>query len=164
MTRGIAPERIVLSGDSAGGALAVAVALALRDRGRPGPGALVLVSPWVDLAARVVDRGEDYLLPELMARFADHYLQGAPATHPLASPAHADLPGLPPMLIQAGGVEVLRGQIEAFARKAREAGVDVRLEVWDGMFHAWHGFPLIVPQARAAFGSIGRWVDARAAA
>ncbi|MBO6940419.1 MAG: alpha/beta hydrolase [Deltaproteobacteria bacterium] len=161
VARGVAPERIVLSGDSAGGALAVSVALSLRDMGRPMPGALVLLSPWVDLGVTGVDRGEDYLVPDLMARFAEHYLQGTCPTNPLASPARADLSGLPPMLVQAGGVEVLRGQIEDFARNARSAGTDVRLEVWDNMFHAFHGFPFVVPEAREAFASIGRWTRAR---
>ena len=122
VARGVAPERIVLSGDSAGGALAVAVALALRDAGQPGPGALVLLSPWVDLADTPRDLGEDYLTPDLMARFAAHYLQGTDPTDPLASPAHAELEGLPPMLIQAGGAEILRGQIERFARRAKRHG------------------------------------------
>jgi monoterpene epsilon-lactone hydrolase len=154
---GVAPEHILLSGDSAGGALAVSVALSLRDRGQPMPGALVLLSPWVDLGATGIDRGEDYLMPDLMARFADHYLQGTCPTNPLASPARADLASLPPMLVQAGGVEVLREQIEGFARSARGAGTEVRLEIWDNMFHAFHGFPFVVPEARAAFASIGRW-------
>lgn len=157
VARGVAPERIVLSGDSAGGALAIAAALRLRDSGRPLPGALVLLSPWVDLGASVIDRGEDYLMPDLMERFADHYLQGTCPTNPLASPARADLSGLPPMLVHAGGVELLREQIEGFANSARSAGTEVRLEVWDNMFHAFHGFPFVVPQARAAFASIGRW-------
>jgi len=157
VARGVAPERIVLSGDSAGGALAVSVALSLRDRGQPMPGALVLLSPWVDLARTGIDRGEDYLMPDLMESFAAHYLQGTCPTNPLASPARADLAELPPMLIQAGGVEVLREQIEDFAQSARSAGTEVRLEVWDNMFHAFHGFPFVVPEARAAFASIGRW-------
>jgi acetyl esterase/lipase len=158
VARGVAPERIVLSGDSAGGALAVGVAQMLRDAGRPLPGGLVLLSPWVDLDATVVDHGHDYLIPALMDRFAEHYLQGTCPRHPLASPAHGDLRGLPPMLVQAGGVELLREQIERFARSAKAEGTDVRLEVWDGMFHAWHGFPWAVREATAAFASIGRWV------
>ena len=78
------------------------------------------------------------------------YLGGANAKSPLASPMHADLRGLPPLLIQVGSGELLRDDAEGLATRAKEAGVDVTLEVWDEMVHVWHWFLPMLDEARAA--------------
>ena len=159
--RGIDPSDIVLSGDSAGGGLALALLQRLRDANRAMPSAVVLLSPWVDLGCRgwSIERYEryDYLNQRALARFANLYLQGADPTHPEASPIHASFAGFPPMLIQVGGAEVLRTQIERLATRARAHGADVTLETWDGMFHAWQGFTPFLPEARDALRAVGRF-------
>ncbi|MBX3250040.1 MAG: alpha/beta hydrolase [Myxococcales bacterium] len=163
LATGVSPAQVVLSGDSAGGALALAATLRLRDRGEPLPRALALFSPWVDLRLRgdSIDAfaRHDYLSRPLLERFRDLYLQGADPAHPEASPLLGDFGGFPPMLVQVGGVEVLRSEIEALATRARAHGAPAKLEVYDGMIHAWHGFGAILPEAGQAFRSVRRFVD-----
>lgn len=163
LATGVSPSQVILSGDSAGGALALAATLRLRDQGQPLPRALALFSPWVDLrlGGESIDAfaRHDYLSRPLLERFRDLYLQGADPTHPEASPLLGDFAGFPPMLVQVGGVEVLRSEIEALATRATAHGAATKLEVYDGMIHAWHGFGAILPEAGEAFRSVRRFVD-----
>ncbi len=119
-----------LSGDSAGGGIALAAAAALRDRGAPVPGALVLFSPLVALDA-VVGEAE-------ARRHRDAYLGGLAASDPRVSPLRGRLEGLPPLLIQVAEDEPLREQAVALTRLCRALGVDATLDVWSGLWHAWH--------------------------
>ena len=162
---GVAPEDVVVAGDSAGGGLALALAQRLRATGTPQPRALVLLSPWVDLRLQGpsirTNARYDYVSAPLLRRFRDLYLQGADPSHPEASPALADFTGLPPMLVHAGGAELLVSEIRQLAARARAHGAEVELREWDGMIHAWHGFGAFLPEAREAFADIGRFVHAR---
>lgn len=162
---GVAPEDVVVAGDSAGGGLALALAQRLRATGTPQPRALVLLSPWVDLRLQGpsirTNARYDYVSAPLLRRFRDLYLQGADPSHPEASPALADFTGLPPMLVHAGGAELLVSEIRQLATRARAHGAEVELREWDGMIHAWHGFGAFLPEAREAFADIGRFVHAR---
>lgn len=155
-------SRIVVAGDSAGGNLAAAALLALRDAGDPQPAAAVLICPWVDLAARdgsvVANARYDWLEPGTFDAHADTYLAGRSRGDPLASPARADLAGLPPLLVQAGGAEMILDQARAFAGKARAAGVEASLEVYPGMTHVWHGLAGAIPTLQPAFDAIGQFV------
>ncbi len=168
LREGLAPRDVILSGDSAGAALAVAAMVRLRDQGEGLPRMALLLSPWPDLACagETIEANApfDYLSGEVMRFFADLYLQGADPRDGLASPVHADLSGLPPVLIHAGGAELLLSDIRAFAARLEEAGVDVTLEVWDGMVHAFHGFTIFLPEAREALRALGRYVRAGSAA
>ncbi len=161
LEKGVRPDQIVLAGDSAGGALAFAVVQRLRIEERPRQ--LVALSPWVDLRLRgesiETNARFDYVTPGALSRFADIYLRGADPDHPEASPVEANFRGFPPMLIQVGGAEILRSAIERMARRATVAGVDVQLQVWDGMFHGWHGFTGLLPDAKRAYRAIGRYVN-----
>ena len=89
------------------------------------------------------------------------YLSGGDARHPLCSPIHADLRGLPPLLVHVGCSEVLLDDSRRLARRARDAGVDVSLEEWDDMIHVWHAFAPILPEATAAIEKIGAFARAR---
>jgi acetyl esterase/lipase len=82
--------------------------------------------------------------------------------NPIASPLYADLRGLPPLLIHVGTHELLLDDSVRFARKASQAGVDVTLRVWDGMWHVFHSFD--VPEARAALREIGEFMRAHLSA
>jgi acetyl esterase/lipase len=86
------------------------------------------------------------------------YLNGADPRTPLASPLHADLHGLPPMLIQAGSAETLLDDAVRLARMAGAAGVGVNLEVWPDMIHAWHLFYQDVAAGRRALRSVGAFI------
>lgn len=152
---GTQPESIVISGDSAGGGLALATLIALRDAGDPLPAGGLLFSPWTDLAAAGASiRTNDGLDPMFsgpaIARAAQVYLGGVAATHPYASPVYADLHGLPPLFIMAGSTEVLLDDSQRVADNARAAGVDCEFEVWKKMPHVWPLFTPFIPEGGRA--------------
>ena len=94
-------------------------------------------------------------------RMSAPYLAGADPRHPYASPLYADLHGLLPILIHVGDAEVILDDSTRFAAKARAAGVDVTLEVWDQMPHVWHAFAGLLPESAQAIERIGGWLQAR---
>jgi acetyl esterase/lipase len=165
LDNGLKSHNVAFAGDSAGGNLALAAMLALRERRLPLPVAGVLMSPWTDLAAT----GESYVSrakadpihqrPMILA-LAKNYLggQGDPYD-PLVSPLYADLAGLPPLLIQVGDRETVLDDSVMFADLARAAGVDVSLEVWDGMIHVFQMFGAELPEARQAIASIAGFLN-----
>ena len=166
LDRGLAPARIAIAGDSAGGGLTVATLLALRDAALPLPAAGVCISPWVDLTcggATYTTRVEadPIVKHESVAAMATAYLAGNDAKTPLASPLFADLRGLPPLLIQVGDDEVLLDDAVQLAERARKAGVETTLEVADKMIHVWHWFFPMLDEGQAAIDRIGAFVRAR---
>jgi acetyl esterase/lipase len=163
LAEGIDPGRIVLVGDSAGGGLALALIIALRDAGRPLPAGIACISPWTDLACtgeswRSKARVDTVIDPEGLRKAAQQYLNATDPLAPLASPLYADLQLFPPLLIQVGSNEILLSDSTQFAERTRAAGVDVTLEVWDGMLHVWHFAARFVPEAREAINRIGEFV------
>lgn len=164
--RGADPRRIVVAGDSAGGGLSVATLVALRDAGDPLPAAGVCLSPWVDLEGlgeSMTTKAKDDPMVQWdgLARMARAYLRDADARTPLAAPLHADLAGLPPLLVQVGTAETLLDDSTRLAGRARAAGVEVELEVWDDMIHVWHAFAGLLPEADQAIARIGEFVGKR---
>lgn len=165
LARGFAPGRIAIAGDSAGGGLTMATLIALRDKGTPMPAAALLISPWADLTgkARSLESkaAEDpTLTAEALRIAAAHYLGGASAEHPLASPVLADLTGLPPMLIQVGSSEILLDDAVALAAAAGRANAPVRLEIWPNMPHVWHAFGFMLPAGQKAIATAGAFLSA----
>jgi monoterpene epsilon-lactone hydrolase len=160
LASGVDPARVILGGDSAGGNLTLVTLLALRDAGDPLPAGAVLICPWVDLSLT----GEsfrrnahlDYVSAEACALAAHHYVGDRDTRDPEASPLYADLRGLPPLLVQAGGAEVLLDQVREFAERARAAGVETRLSVYDHMIHDWHLFAFL-PETKRANEEIGEF-------
>jgi epsilon-lactone hydrolase len=134
----------VLSGDSAGGGLALALLLALRADGAAPVAGCILLSPWLDLGRdRRADPGlvrRDVLLnPDWLDACARAYAGPGTVSDPAISPLHADPAGLPPLLIQAGTDELLAPDAELLAASAAAAGVDVTYTKWPRM---WHDFAL----------------------
>lgn len=165
LDQGQAPHLIAIAGDSAGGGLTMATLLAARDEGLPMPAAASLISPWSDLTCGTgtyVSRAEadPMITPDGIRELAAIYLAGADPRDPLASPNFADLKGLPPMLIQVGDDEVLLDDSLHLAARAREAGIEVRLDVAPGMIHVWHAFYQMLPEGEAAIVSIGDYLAA----
>jgi len=163
--RGVAATDLVVAGDSAGGSLAVATCLAARDNGWPMPGALVLLSPWLDLAAPEASVSDAAIDDPIVSRanlheLRDWYVGDADPTAPLVSPLRADLAGLPPTLIHVGQRELLCADAVRFGDRLRADGVDALCEVWDGMVHVWHFFAGLAPEADAAMRSIAEWLHA----
>jgi phosphinothricin tripeptide acetyl hydrolase len=168
LDQGIAPARIVVAGDSAGGGLTVATLLALRDAGVTLPAGGVCISPWVDLTCsggsyRTKAEADPIVRRPGIDEMATAYLGGTSPRAPLASPLFADLRGLPPLLIHVGSDEVLLDDSVQLAERARAAGVGAELEVWDRMIHVWHWFLPMLDEAQAAIEAIGRFVRTRAA-
>jgi epsilon-lactone hydrolase len=161
LKNGVAPERIAIAGDSAGGNLTVTTLLALRAAGEPLPAAAACLSPAADLSGsgRDLSTGHDIVLShttgQMMAR---SYLAGQDPRLPLISPVYADLGGLPPLLIQIGSDELLLEGAQRLADRARDAGVATTCEVWPGMWHVWHLMAPYLPEAQQALEHVGRFI------
>jgi acetyl esterase/lipase len=158
-------SRIVIAGDSAGGGLTVATLLRLKAAGDPLPAAGILISPWVDLECTgesiEVNAKYDYIDRQFLEHCAGQYLQEHDPRDPLASPVHADLSGLPPLMVLAGGAETLLSEIRLLAERAREAGVEVNLRVGEAMFHVWPAFATFLPEGLPDIKRIGEFVRSR---
>jgi len=168
LDQAIAPERIVIAGDSAGGGLTVATLLALREARVPLPAGGVCISPWVDLtcsgASYATKADADPIVRRTgVEEMAQAYLGATSPRTPLASPLFANLRGLPPLLIHVGSDEVLLDDAVQLAERARAAGVDVTLDIYERMIHVWHWFLPMLDEAQTAVEAIGRFVRARAA-
>jgi monoterpene epsilon-lactone hydrolase len=162
LSNGISPNRIVLSGDSAGGNLVLSTLLAVRDAGLPQPAAAVCISAVTDLACT----GETFQTkkdPGLSSSFVrtmiQHYVGSQDPLQPLISPLYANLAGLPPLLLQVGEDEILLSDTLRLADNARNAGVDVQLAVWPKMWHVWHTFVPFLPEAKQAVNKIGAFIQ-----
>ncbi|HYB31644.1 MAG TPA: alpha/beta hydrolase [Solirubrobacteraceae bacterium] len=156
---------LAVAGDSAGGGLAVALLVATRDAGEAMPAAAVLMSPTVDLTssgASMTERADQDPIstPAMLRQFASDYLAGADPKNPLASPLFASLSGLPPLLVQVGTADVLLSDSERLAAAAAGAGVDVTLEIGEGLPHV---YPLMLgtPEAAEATEQIGKFLRPR---
>jgi acetyl esterase/lipase len=165
LDQGFDRRRVAIAGDSAGGGLTVATLLALRDAGGPLPAAAVCLSPWVDMegtgASMKANAATDPIVQkEGLDVMAGLYLGGGDRRHPHASPIHADLSGLPPMLVQVGKAETLLDDSVRLAERARAAGVDLALDPWDDMIHVWQAFPML-PEAHRAVEQIGAYLHER---
>lgn len=135
---------VFLSGDSAGGGLALSVLTRLRDRGRPLPAGAILISAWADLTSvQRTPRADRWLTPAHLTRWSAYYAGGAARETPELSPVLADLSRLPPLLVLAGEDEILLDDALRIVRAARRAGTHARLFVGEGMQHDW---PLTMPR------------------
>ena len=157
---------IAIAGDSAGGGLTAATLLALREAGDPLPAAGVMISPWLDLTlsgeSMDAKAQEDPMVQrDGLQKMADAYIGGGDPEHPTISPLFAELGGLPPLLLHVGSAETLLDDSTRFAERAKAAGVDVELEVWDEMIHVWHAFSALLPEGREATTRIGAYLRQR---
>ncbi|MFZ2628708.1 MAG: alpha/beta hydrolase [Rugosibacter sp.] len=165
---GAKPENIVFAGDSAGGGLTVAALVALKQQGLPLPAAGICISPWVDLtfsgeSMKTKEEADPLLGKGPLKWMGDLYLAGQAPESPLASPLFADLTGLPPLLIQVGSEEVLLDDALRLNAAAKAAGINVSLEVWDGMMHVWHLMAAMIPEGKQAIQGIGKYIAAHSA-
>ena len=160
----IDPKHIALTGDSAGGGLAITTILRAREQGLPMPAATIPLSPWLDMDAVggtfETNKDKDVLV-------AAEIIQGMAATFlgekgnrkdPLANPLHADLRGFPPVYIQVGGYETLLGDSQNLAEALRKADVDVKLDVFPEMQHVFQFLAGVAPEADDAIRKIAAWV------
>jgi monoterpene epsilon-lactone hydrolase len=161
----LSTQSLAVAGASAGGGLAVALLTAVRDAGDALPAAAVLMSPTVDLTssgASMTERADQdpFSTPALLRQLASGYLAGADPRTPLASPLFASLAELPPLLVQVGTADLLLSDSERLATAATEAGVDVTLQVGEGLPHV---YPIMLgtPEAAEATEATGKFLRAR---
>ncbi|WP_159881392.1 alpha/beta hydrolase [Paenibacillus puerhi] len=166
LEEGYSARHMVFGGDSVGATLALMTLLTLRDAGEELPAGAFLLSPHTDL---VHLDGESYqsraeLDPtgskQSSERILADYLGGWSGEFPsLLSPLRLELKNLPRLLIQVGDHEVLLSDAIRLAERARAAGVDVSLEVWEQMWSVFQGLAYLLPEARQAIDHIGRFVQ-----
>ncbi len=163
LTQGFQPGHIATAGDSAGGNLATSVCLKLRDDGVPLPAAMIGISPMYDMelngtsieanAGRcAIGKRETY------ERVIAMLLNGHSPKDPLANPLYADPTGLPPLYLSGASEEALLDNSERFAAVARRSGVDVTMDIADGMQHVYEFMAGRAPEADNAIADIARWL------
>ncbi|MGX8009173.1 alpha/beta hydrolase [Mesorhizobium sp. ORM8.1] len=138
-------ERIAVVGDSAGGGLTLALLSILaadKTKGIMQPVGAAAMSPWTDLALtgdsfETRAAADPIFTRGVLQGFAEMYLQGQDATNPKASPLYAQFHDLPPIRIDVGDDELLLADSIRYADRARAAGVEITLSVWEGMPHVF---------------------------
>ena len=160
VNEGINPEHIVVSGQSAGGGLCLALLLKIKDENFSQPKGAVALSPWTDLyqtgKTMVTNEKIDPIISKkYLDRFAKLYFPDSYNMSYLASPIIGELSGLPDILIQVGSAETMLDDSKRFYKKAKKANVNVKLEIWEDMFHGWHSNAHILNDADKAIKNIG---------
>jgi acetyl esterase/lipase len=162
LEQGFQADRIIVSGDSAGGGLAFRLALATREHGLPMPGGISVISPWADFDSTTrnahPNRDRDSYIP---ARGIDTVSQRGFAPDgrldPAWSPVNHDFTGLPPVLIQVGSTECLLPDAQTLARRCASAHIPARLQIWDRAPHVHHIGSDLLNDARAAIDHMGKF-------
>ncbi len=151
---GTSPKRIVLVGDSAGGALVLSVMMALRDRGEPLPAAGVPMSPWTDLELKgetmTPSTGDPLTTEESARSMAERFLGGKDPRHPWASALYGDLKSLPPLHIEAGERDVLYSDSTRLVQILRDSGNEVNFFSVPGAIHSFPALAGPTPEAATA--------------
>ncbi|AFA49547.1 alpha/beta hydrolase [Acetobacterium woodii] len=163
LKQGYLPNNIIFAGDSAGGGIALATLLKCKDDGIPLPAVCAVFSPCTDMTisgeSHKTRVKADPCTPKGSTEtYLGYYIGNGDPQHPYTSPLFGDLTGLPPMIIQVGNNETLRDDSTRFAQKAKEAGGEVQIKVWNGMFHC---FPLLAPmfpEATAALEEVCQFI------
>ncbi len=158
-------SRIAIAGDSAGGGLSLKLAIALRAENIRRPSSVALISPWTDLSMSgesvITHAARDPMLARSwLERAAASYRAGLGASDPRVSPLFARLEGLPPMLIQVGSDEILLSDSERLARAASLAGIDVELDIAQGLWHVYQAHSCVLAAADEALERMGTFFKA----
>jgi monoterpene epsilon-lactone hydrolase len=153
------PSAVVLAGDSSGAGLALALLLSLKQENKPMPAGAALLCPGLDLSGEMLaptaaPNAMGEVARAAMAYLGDHH----PIDHPLVNPLRGDLTGLPPLLIQCATGDRARPEAEALADRARDHGVDARLELYTADAHVFQIFWSFLPEAADALAQAGEFV------
>ena len=162
VNEGINPKHIIVSGQSAGGGLCLALLLKIKDKNFSQPKGAVALSPWTDLYQTgktmvTNDKIDPIISKKYLDRFAKLYFPDSYNMSYLASPIIGELSGLPDILIQVGSAETMLDDSKRFYKKAKKANVNVKLEIWEDMFHGWHSNAHILKDAEDAIINIGEF-------
>lgn len=146
MLLGYGARDIIISGDSAGGNLALSLVLKLKEQGRLLPRGLVLMSPWTDLTlsgkSHKVNAEIDPVLDEkYIQKMIINYADGQNVEEPFISPLFGDFSGFPPTYIQVGDNEILQSDSMMLFEKMIQANVSVKMDIFEGMWHVFQMSP-----------------------
>ena len=165
LNQGFAEKNIVVGGDSAGGGLTLSMLLALKAAGAKMPMAAILLSPWTDLTVssrsyETLRKVDPIITREKLREAGLLYAGRRDPADPLLSPLFADLAGLPPMLIHAGGDEAMLDDSRKLAERAKQAGAPATFTMFEGMWHVFHTAGMDMPESRKAIDEIGGFLRA----
>jgi monoterpene epsilon-lactone hydrolase len=162
--QGLAASSIVVGGDSAGGNQTHGLINRLRAAEEELPACAWLLSPWTDLTMSgetlaTKDAIDPLIHEAYLTELAEAYAPPpVDRRDPLISPLFADLAGFPPTLIQVGSAETLLADATRLALAAGVADVDVTLQVWPHMIHAWPVWNAHLEDGRRALAEAGRFI------
>jgi acetyl esterase/lipase len=163
LEEGVSPEQLIIAGESAGGNLTLTTMLTLRDAGKQLPAAAACLSAITDFTGQGesnrVNAAKDRLLPPDWLEMSRSYWGERDPQTPLLSPLYANLHGLPPILLQVGGDEMLLSDSVRFSQRAQAADVDIELSIWPGMWHSWPLLGSYLPEAQQAIVEIAAFVQ-----
>lgn len=165
LNHGFSGEQIILAGDSAGGGLSMALTMYLRDHHMPLPCGIVAMSPWTDLTTSGESYTLNYELDPLFGNTKESmlFINDYPGAHdkkePYISPIYGNFRQFPPMLIQVGSTEMLLSDSITVAGMADIVGVDVRLSIYDDMFHVFQLSGKLLPEAQKAWEEIEQFLQ-----
>jgi acetyl esterase/lipase len=165
LDQGIAPEQIVIAGDSAGGGLTLSTLLAIKEKKLPMPGCAYMLSPLLDVSDMAPSRWKNALsdtaLPAPSERAINPrplYLGGNDPSDPMVSPINGDFSGLPPMYIQVSDSEMLLDDSLRLARRCHTYDVSVTVDIWRKVPHVWQAFAFL-PESGEALEKAGRFLQ-----
>jgi acetyl esterase/lipase len=163
LSRGVQPSQICFAGDSAGGGLAMATLFAMREQGIPFPAGVFCFSPWLDLTLSGDSVSKNMQLDPILSgtilqKYVNYYIGNHITNDPLISPLFGDLRVLPPIHLQSGRNEILLDDSVRFYEKAKQAGVDVSLKIWDDMFHVFQLFSFL-PETQESMKQVSAFVS-----
>lgn len=165
---GYAAERIAVTGDSAGGGLALALAMRIRDEDIPPPAVVGMICPWLDLTldltgTRTPAPDEPLLRRSTLSRWAAAYKPDG-AADPAVSPLHGEFSGLPPLVMHSAGDDLLAEDADRFEQLAREVGISIEHRRYPGLWHDFHSMTRVLPAADDAIAELGGSLRAKLAA
>jgi acetyl esterase/lipase len=157
---GLAPQRLIIAGDSAGGHLAVDM---LLQSDVAHPAAMVLMSPLIDLSfelsrTREALRRDPAIRVRDAKRLVGLYCAKTDLTHPRLTLDVAGGRPMPPTLVQAGGAEMLVADARRLAADIGAAGGDCELQVWPDQVHVFQALPRLTPEAAPAMQNIAQFI------
>ena len=160
---GYDPKDLIIAGDSAGGGLTLATLVKLRDQEVQLPAAAVCLSPWTDLALtgdslKLKIHEDPFVSPDGLMFSAGLYLGKTDPKNPFASPLYADFKGFPPLCIQVGSAEILLDDATRLAKRAKKAGIEVQLDIWEDMIHVFQAFAVMAPEGTDGINKIGEFI------
>ncbi|MGE3599112.1 MAG: alpha/beta hydrolase [Dehalococcoidia bacterium] len=164
LDQGVAPSSLAISGDSAGGGLALATMLALKTARTPLPACAALMSPWVDMevlgeSMTTKDAVDPMVHRPMVETMVQLFLGNGDRRNPLANPLYGDFTELPPMIVHSGTRETLLDDAVRVVDKARKAGVDVDYKIWEDQMHVFHIFAARLDEGADAIRELGAFIE-----